>query len=177
MIKKISRVQQELMTRLTDAPTAVEALEAWMGDPGVIVYERLWSSATYTMTAREMERLGVIPDMRETAYKRMGFLRRGPSGPALAFVEAVVLRKYLPHWATFEMDTSNVTIGEIVVGRMGGLRTTDAIDAVNEFDRVGAPLCVKVEATLSAVPPGEDRPRPLVVVTEKIYEDVLGMRW
>lgn len=174
---KASRLQRELMNRLTDASTAVAALETWLGDPGVITYERLWSSVKYTMTTAEMERLGVIPNMYETAYKRMGFLRRGPFGPALAFVEAVALRDYLPHWATFELDTSNVTIGEIVVGRMGGLRTTDAIDAITEFDRMGTPLCLKVGATLSAVPPGEDRPRPLVVVTEWIYEDVLGMRW
>lgn len=177
MTIKVSRVQQELMDRLTDAQTAVGALETWMGDPGVITYERLWSSATHTMTAEEMARLEVTPNMYETAYKRMGFLRRGTTGPALAFVEAVALRNLLPHWATFELDSSNTTIGEIVVGRMNGTRRTDSVEAVQEFDRVGAPICIKVHATLLGFPPGSDVPRPLVAVKEKIYTDVLGMRW
>lgn len=175
--KKTSRVQRELMDRLTDAQTAVGALEMWLGDPGVITYERLWSSASYTMAAEEMARLEVTPDMYQTAYKRMGFLRRGTTGPALAFVEAVALRGLLPHWATVELDTSNVTIGEIVVGRMDGMRRTDSVEAVQEFDRMGASICIKVQATLIGFPPGSDVPRPLVVVTEKIYTDVLGMRW
>lgn len=177
MTVRVSRLQQELMNRFTDAPTAVEALEAWLGDPGSIVYERFWSSATYTMTTEEMRRLGVVPNMHETGFKRMGFLRRGPSGRALAFVEAVLLRKNLPPWAIFELDSSNTTIGEIVVGRMGGRRETISVEPTSEFDRMGVPLCVRVEAVLHAVAPGEEEPRPLVAVTERIYEDVLGMRW
>lgn len=177
MTNKISRLQSALMNQLRDAPTAVQALEAWLGDPGVIAYERYWTSSRYTMTTEELRRLGMVPNMHHAGFKRKGFLRRGPSGRALAFVEAVVLREHLPPWALFELDSTNTTIGEIVVGRMGGVRTTETVEAIQEFDQVGAPICIKVEATLSAVPPGRNESRPLVAVTERIYESVLEMRW
>lgn len=176
MKDRISHAQRELMAKLDTAPTAVQALEEWIGYPGVVTYDRYWSSLTHTMTLDDVTDLGVDP--RLPRYKRIGFLRRGVGGEPLAFVEAVVLRQYLPPWAVFELDNSNMTIGEMIIGRMGGSRHTLSLEAVSEFDQLGEPLCIKVRARLDAPPHGYDEPaRPLVVVTERVYERVLEMRW
>lgn len=171
-----SRAQRALMVKLDTAPTAVQALEEWIGYPGVVTYDRYWSSLTHTVTVDEMADLDVGPSLPR--YKRIGFLRRGVGGDPLAFVEAVILRQYLPPWAVFELDNSNMTIGEMIIGRMGGSRHTLSVEPVSEFDRTGEPLCIKARARLDAVPYGYDEPaRPLAVVTERIYERALEMRW
>lgn len=177
MIKKSGQVQEELMDRLRNAPTAVGVLEDWIGYPGVITYDRYWMSSLYTMTTQEKELLEVpIAEIHLPGYKRQGFLRRGSGGEPMAFVQAVALRRHLPPWAVFELDNSNMTIGEMVIGRMFGKRVALAVEPVVEFDRSGQPLCIKVQARLDAIPHGGTEPRPLVLVTEWIYESVLGMR-
>lgn len=177
MTGKVGRRRQQLMDQFLRSATAVGALETWLGDPGGVIYERYSVSSLHTLSMEEMARLEVAPKMHEAGFKRTGFLRRGPSGRVLAFVEAVVLRQYLAPWALFELDSTNTTIGEIVVGRMGGRRETISIEPITEFDQTGAPLCIRIEALLHAVPPGGTTSRPLVAVRERIYEDTLGMRW
>lgn len=172
-----SALHRELMLRLQDATTAVGALESWIGCPGSIVYEQHWQSSRYTLTTKEVGLLQAPPNLDAAGFKRTGFLRRNTDGRALAFVEAVVLPEHLPPWVMFELLNSCRTIGSMIVGAMEGKRTTLSVKPIRTFDREGAPLAVQVQALLSAAPVGEEVSRPLAVVTEWIYKDVLEMKW